>query len=72
MSAKTNLVLDLAITTAFLVVSNPPLTGMAVHEWLGLSSPEPYLQASPRQDQNFFGRRPSPNFSQSRLPETRH
>lgn len=37
MSAKTNLVLDLAITAAFLVVSSPPLTGMAVHEWLGLS-----------------------------------
>ena len=37
MTARTNLVLDLGITAAFLVASNPPLTGMAVHEWLGLS-----------------------------------
>lgn len=37
MTARTNLVLDLGITAAFLVVSNPPLTGMAVHEWLGVS-----------------------------------
>ena len=36
MTARTNLVLDLAITSVFLVLSNPPLTGMAVHEWLGL------------------------------------
>lgn len=37
MTARTNLALDLGITAAFLVVSNPPLTGMAVHEWLGVS-----------------------------------
>ena len=37
MTARVNLVLDLGITTAFLVVSNPSLTGMAVHEWLGVS-----------------------------------
>lgn len=37
MTARTNLVLDLTITAAFLTISNPPLTGMAVHEWLGVS-----------------------------------
>jgi hypothetical protein len=37
MSTKTNLVLDLTIFTAFLVVSNPHLTGNSIHEWLAVS-----------------------------------
>jgi hypothetical protein len=37
MSTKTNLILDLTIFTAFLVVSNPHLTGNTIHEWLSLS-----------------------------------
>jgi hypothetical protein len=37
MPAKSNLVLDVVIAVAFLVASNPPLTGLAVHEWLGVS-----------------------------------
>jgi len=37
MSAKQNLVLDVATAAAFLVASNPPLTGLGVHEWLGVS-----------------------------------
>ena len=37
MSTKTNLTLDIAILSAFLVASNPALTGLAVHEWLGVS-----------------------------------
>jgi len=36
-SSKTNLVLDLSIFTAFLVVSNPRMTGNSIHEWLGIS-----------------------------------
>ena len=36
-SVKTNLVLDLSIFTAFLVASNPRLTGTSIHEWLSLS-----------------------------------
>jgi hypothetical protein len=36
-SAKTNLILDLGIFSAFLVVSNPHLTGNNIHEWLGIS-----------------------------------
>ena len=36
-STKTNLILDLIIFTAFLVVSNPRLTGNSIHEWLGIS-----------------------------------
>jgi hypothetical protein len=36
-SAKTNLVLDLTIFSAFLVISNPHLTGNTIHEWLGIS-----------------------------------
>lgn len=36
-STKTNLILDLTIFAAFLVVSNPALSGLAVHEWLGVS-----------------------------------
>ena len=36
-SVKTNLVLDLTIFAAFLVVSNPRLTGNSIHEWLGIS-----------------------------------
>ena len=34
---KTNLVLDLTIFTAFLVASNPRITGNSIHEWLGIS-----------------------------------
>jgi hypothetical protein len=34
---KTNLILDLTIFTAFLVVSNPHLTGNSIHEWLSVS-----------------------------------
>jgi hypothetical protein len=37
MSTKTNLILDISIFTAFLAVSNPFLTGIAVHEWLSLA-----------------------------------
>jgi hypothetical protein len=37
MSTKTNLVLDIAIFSAFLAASNPSLTGLAVHEWLAVS-----------------------------------
>ena len=37
MSTKTNLSLDIVIFSAFLVASNPALTGLAVHEWLGVS-----------------------------------
>jgi hypothetical protein len=37
MSTKTNLTLDIAIFSVFLVASNPALTGLAVHEWLGVS-----------------------------------
>ena len=36
-SPKTNLLLDLGIFTAFLVVSNPRMTGNSIHEWLGVS-----------------------------------
>lgn len=34
---KTNLVLDITIFIAFLVASNPHLTGNSIHEWLSLS-----------------------------------
>ena len=37
MSTKTNLILDLSMFGAFLVVSNPRLTGGTVHEWLAVS-----------------------------------
>ncbi len=37
MPVKSNLALDVVIAVAFLVASNPPLTGLAVHEWLGVS-----------------------------------
>jgi hypothetical protein len=37
MSTKTNLILDITIFSAFLVVSNPHLTGYTVHEWLSVS-----------------------------------
>ncbi|HLO32585.1 MAG TPA: hypothetical protein VK249_25785 [Anaerolineales bacterium] len=37
MSTKTNLILDLTMFGAFLAVSNPHLTGVTVHEWLGVS-----------------------------------
>jgi hypothetical protein len=37
MSTKTNLTLDIIIFSAFLVASNPALTGLAIHEWLGVS-----------------------------------
>ena len=34
---KVNLFLDLALTVAFLVSLKPFLTGLAIHEWLGLA-----------------------------------
>jgi hypothetical protein len=37
MSARTNLALDVVIAAAFLVASNPPVAGLAVHEWVGLA-----------------------------------
>ena len=37
MRARTNLLLDLAIAAAFLAAANPPLTGLTIHEWLGLA-----------------------------------
>ena len=37
MSAKTNLIVDASIFTAFLAISNPHLTGNTIHEWLGVS-----------------------------------
>ena len=36
-STKSNLILDLTIFSAFLVLSNPHLTGNSIHEWLGIS-----------------------------------
>ena len=36
-STKTNLILDITIFAAFLVASNPSLTGNTIHEWLSLS-----------------------------------
>lgn len=36
-STRTNLTLDIVIFTAFLVVSNPHLTGNTLYEWLGVS-----------------------------------
>lgn len=37
MSTKTNLVLDVTIFTAFLLASNPAITGLPVHEWFSLA-----------------------------------
>jgi len=37
MSTKTNLVLDLTMFGAFLVISNPRFTGSMIHEWLAVS-----------------------------------
>ncbi len=37
MSTKTNLVIDIAIFSAFLAASNPVFTGLAVHEWLSVA-----------------------------------
>jgi hypothetical protein len=37
MSTKKKLTLDLTMFGAFLVISNPHLTGITVHEWLGVS-----------------------------------
>jgi hypothetical protein len=37
MRVRSNLVVDVGIGTAFLVAANPPLTGLAIHEWLGLA-----------------------------------
>ncbi|MBI3164480.1 MAG: DUF4405 domain-containing protein [Chloroflexi bacterium] len=36
-STKTNLVLDLTIFAAFLVIASPALTGNTIHEWLGVA-----------------------------------
>ncbi len=35
--SKTNLLVDLGVFAAFLVVADPRLTGIAVHEWLGVA-----------------------------------
>lgn len=37
MSARSRFWLDAAIAAAFVVASNPPLTGQGVHEWLGVA-----------------------------------
>lgn len=37
MRATTNLVLDTVLGLAFLVAANPPVGGLAVHEWFGLA-----------------------------------
>jgi hypothetical protein len=37
MSSKSNLVLDIAVAAAFLTLCSPRLTGLPVHEWLGIS-----------------------------------
>src|SRR5512139_2084419 len=37
MSTKKKLILDITMFGAFLAVSNPHLTGISVHEWLGVS-----------------------------------
>jgi len=34
---RTNLLIDLGIFAVFLVVANPNLTGLALHEWLGVA-----------------------------------
>lgn len=36
-SAKTNLMFDLTIFTAILAIANPSLTGLTIHEWLGVA-----------------------------------
>ena len=33
---RRNLALDVAALAVFLVVANPALTGIGIHEWLGL------------------------------------
>jgi hypothetical protein len=37
MAVRTNLVVDVVIAAAFLVAANPPVAGLAVHEWFGLA-----------------------------------
>jgi len=37
MSTKKKLILDVTMFGAFLAISNPHLTGMTIHEWLGVS-----------------------------------
>jgi hypothetical protein len=37
MSNKRNLIVDIAIFLGFLTVSQPGMTGLAIHEWLGIS-----------------------------------
>lgn len=36
-STKTNLILDLTIFAAVLTIATPDLTGMTIHEWLGVA-----------------------------------
>ena len=36
-SQKTNLIFDFTIFSTFLVLANPDLTGMTIHEWLGVA-----------------------------------
>jgi hypothetical protein len=37
MTPRTNLMLDTVIAGAFLLAANPPVAGLAVHEWFGLA-----------------------------------
>jgi len=39
MFAKTNLIVDASIFTAFLVISSPHLMGNTIHEWLAFPLP---------------------------------
>lgn len=34
---RTNLLIDLSVFTAFLIAMEPPLTGIAIHEWLSIA-----------------------------------
>lgn len=36
-TTKTNLILDIILLVAFLVAFEPALTGMSIHEWLGIT-----------------------------------
>ncbi len=38
MEAKRNLVVDVVVLIVYLVAANPSLTGIALHEWLGLGT----------------------------------
>lgn len=36
-SSRTNLIFDSIVFLAFLVLANPDMTGMSIHEWLGVA-----------------------------------